>query len=93
MGVFTKQSVDKIAEMERMRDAIIIEVQTQTTRIDDRVREINLLKDAVFAQIKNLNERSIGMEKQVLESVIGQGDLITNLNDFGEKQTADIAAL
>ena len=33
------------------------------------------------------------MEKQIVESVAEQGDLITDLSEFGEKRTADIAAL
>ena len=50
-------------------------------------------KGNAFAQIASLNERSIEMEKQMVESNTKQSDLITNLNEFGENQTDDIAAL
>ena len=48
-GGFFKQASDKIAEMEKMRDAIIMDFATQTSRIGLRVRKINVLKDNAFA--------------------------------------------
>ena len=46
----------------------------------------------MFAQTTNLNDRSLDMEKQMAENVVQHTDLITNLKEFRNKQTAYIAA-
>ena len=84
-----------------------VEVATQTKRVDERVVDLNDLKDVALSQTSNLNERSIEMEQKIenlnecsieidkkMQDYNSQhGDLITNLGELGDKQAADISAL
>ena len=96
---FMKAAVDKTAEMERLEQVIISEVKTQTERINERVVEFNDLKRVVLEQISNFKDRSIEIEAKLVEieqklteADTRQGDLITNLGEFGDKQTSDLSA-
>ena len=99
LGRFTKVAADKITEMERLEQTIILEVQTQTDRINERVKELNELKKVALDQTAHLNDRSIEIEAKLVEieqklteADTKHGDLITNLGEFGDKQTSDLAA-
>ena len=58
----------------------------QTANLNERSIEIE-------QKIENLNERSIEIEKKMHDYHSQHSDLITNLGEFGDKQTADISAL
>ena len=96
---FMQAAADKTAEMERMEQAIILEIKTQTERINERVVELNDLKKVALDQTANLNDRSIEIEAKLVEieqklteADTKHGDLITNLGEFGDKQTSDLSA-
>ena len=96
---FLQSAAEKTSEMQRLEQVIITEVKTQTARIDERVAELNDLKEIALKQTSNLNERSVEIEAKLVEieqklteADAKHGDLITNLGEFGEKQTSDISA-
>ena len=99
IGQFTRMAADKIEEMQKLEQHIVDEVKTQTERINERVVELNELKEIALKQTANLNDRSveieaklIEIEQKLVEADTKHGDLITNLGEFGEKQTSDISA-
>ena len=107
IGQFLKDADAKLKNMEEVAQAQLIEVATQTKRVDERVVDLNTLKDVALGQtsnlnersieieqkIANLNERSIEIERKMVDYNTQHDDLITNFGEFGEKQTADISAL
>ena len=100
IGKFLKDADDKLAKMEEVAQALFTEVATQTKRVDERVVDLNLLKDIALSQTSNLNDRSLeieqkllAIEKKFIEADVQHSDLITNLGEFGEKQTTALSAL
>ena len=97
----------KLKQMEQVAGVLREELTTQTKRVDDCVRDLNELKDVALGQTSNLNARSIEIEqkieslndrsivikKKMQDYSTQHSDLITNLGEFGKKQTADISAL
>ena len=66
VGTFLQQASDKMAEVEATKNGIITEIQIQAKRVDDRIIEMNKLKDelnmhagVVLSQTENLHQRSI----------------------------------
>ena len=100
IGNFLKDSAEKLAKMEEVAQALYAEVATQTKRVDERVVDLNLLKDIALSQTSNPNDRSLEIEQKLLaienkfiEADVQHSDLITNLGEFGEKQTSGLSAL
>ena len=100
IGKFLKDADEKLAKMEEVAQALYLEVATQTKRVDERVVDLNALKDIALSQTSNLNDRSIEIEQKLLtierkftEADVQHADLLTNLGEFGEKQTTGLSAL
>ena len=72
IGRFTQMAADKIEEMQRLEQHIVDEVKTQTERINERVVELNDLKEIALKQTSNLNDRSIEIEAKLVE-IAGRG--------------------
>ena len=91
IGNFLKSSADKAAKMEEVSQALYLEIATQTQRINERVVELNTLKEVALNQTADLNRRSIeieqkflDIEKKLIDADTKHGDLITNFVEFGE---------
>ena len=100
IGTFMRSAADKTANMERLSQAMCLEIATQTERINERVVELNVLKEVALNQTADLNRRSIeieqkllDIEKKLIQADTKHGDLITNLGEIGDKQTSDLSAL
>ena len=65
IGQFLKDADAKLKNMEEVAQAQLIEVATQTKRVDERVVDLNTLKDVALGQTSNLNERSIEIEQKI----------------------------
>ena len=66
IGKFLKDADDKLAKMEEVAQALYTEVATQTKRVDERVVDLNLLKDIALSQTSSLNDRSLEIEQKLL---------------------------
>ena len=66
IGKFLKDADEKLAKMEEVAQALYLEVATQTKRVDERVVDLNALKDIALSQTNNLNDRSIEIEQKLL---------------------------
>ena len=100
IGKFLKDADDKLAKLEEVAQALFTEVATQTKRVDERVVDLNVLKDIALSQTSNLNDRSLeieqkllAIEKKFIVADVQHSDLITNLGEFGEKQNTCLSAL
>ena len=93
IGQFLKDADAKLQNMQAVAQAMMVELAMETKRVDERVVDLNQLKDVVLGQTANLNERSVEIERKMAENVTQHSDVITNLGEFGDKQTSDIAGL
>ena len=67
IGTFIREAADKTANMERLSQAMYLEIAAQTDRMNERVVELNDLKQVALNQTADLNRRSIEIEQKLVD--------------------------